>query len=69
MDKCLFTDDYLKEDLLNINSKEIIAINVDRLNIFEDGTEVTIDVLKEAGVIKNPKDGVKILGNGDLNKN
>ncbi|HOA80845.1 MAG TPA: 50S ribosomal protein L15 [Defluviitaleaceae bacterium] len=57
-----------KRGFTNINSKEIIAINVDRLNIFEDGTEVTIDVLKEAGVIKNPKDGVKILGNGDLNK-
>ncbi len=57
-----------KRGFTNINSKEIVAINVDRLNIFEDGTEVTVDYLKEAGIIKNPKDGVKILGNGDLNK-
>ncbi|HOQ16299.1 MAG TPA: 50S ribosomal protein L15 [Defluviitaleaceae bacterium] len=57
-----------KRGFTNINSKEIVAINVDRLNIFEDGTEVTVDTLKEAGIIKNPKDGVKILGNGDLNK-
>ena len=47
---------------------EIVSINVDRLNIFEDGTEVTIDALKNAGVISNPRDGVKILGNGELTK-
>lgn len=57
-----------KRGFTNRNSKEIIAINVDRLNIFEDNTVVTVDTLKEAGIIKNPKDGVKILGNGDLTK-
>ena len=50
------------------NSKDIVAINVDVLNRFEDGTVVTVETLLEAGVIKNPKDGVKILGNGDLTK-
>ncbi|MDK2788614.1 MAG: large subunit ribosomal protein, partial [Epulopiscium sp.] len=57
-----------KRGFTNRNSKEIIAINVDRLNIFEDNTVVTVDTLKEAGIIKNPKDGVKILGNGDITK-
>ena len=50
------------------NSKDIVAINVDVLNRFEDGAVVTVETLLEAGVIKNPKDGVKILGNGDLTK-
>ena len=50
------------------SSKEIVAINVDRLNIFEDGSEVTVDTLIGAGVVSNPKDGVKILGNGELTK-
>lgn len=50
------------------NSKEIIGINVDRLNIFEDGTVVTVEALKTAGIVSNPKDGVKILGNGELTK-
>ncbi len=50
------------------NSKDIIAINVDVLNRFEDGTVVTVETLLDAGVIKNPKDGVKILGNGELTK-
>ena len=50
------------------NSKEIVAINVDVLNRFEDGSEVTVATLIEAGVVKNPRDGVKILGNGELTK-
>ena len=50
------------------NSKEIVGINVDVLNRFEDGAEVTVASLIEVGVIKNPKDGVKILGNGELTK-
>ena len=50
------------------NSKDIVAINVDVLNRFEDGAVVTVESLLEAGVIKNPKDGVKILGNGELTK-
>ncbi len=50
------------------SSKNIVAINVDVLNRFEDGAEVTIESLLETGAIKNPKDGVKILGNGELTK-
>lgn len=50
------------------SSKEIVGINVDVLNRFEDGAEVTVDSLLETGIIKNPKDGVKILGNGELTK-
>ena len=51
-----------------INSKTIVGINVDRLNIFNDGDEVTVDTLIETGIVRNPKDGVKILGNGELTK-
>lgn len=50
------------------NSKEIVGINVDMLNRFDDGAEVTVTTLMEAGIVKNPRDGVKILGNGELTK-
>ncbi|MDE6024725.1 MAG: 50S ribosomal protein L15 [Lachnospiraceae bacterium] len=50
------------------NHKEIVAINISVLDRFEDGSEITVASLIEAGVIKNPKDGVKILGNGELTK-
>lgn len=50
------------------NTKIIESINVSALNKFEDGTTVTAKTLKEAGLIKNPRDGVKILGNGELTK-
>ena len=50
------------------NSKVIIGINVKVLNRFEDGTTVTVDSLIEAGIINNPRDGVKILGHGELTK-
>lgn len=57
-----------KRGFTNRNSKEIIAINVDVLNRFDDGVTVTVVSLIEAGIINNPKDGVKILGNGELTK-
>lgn len=57
-----------KRGFTNIFAKEIVAINVDKLNIFEDGTEVTPELLIETGVIGKVKDGVKILGNGELTK-
>ena len=38
------------------------------LDRFEDGAEVTVDTLVECGIVKNPRDGVKILGNGELTK-
>ncbi|MFV0520576.1 MAG: 50S ribosomal protein L15 [Lachnospirales bacterium] len=50
------------------NSKDIISINVSLLNVFEDGAVVDIDALKSKGLVSNPRDGVKILGNGDLTK-
>lgn len=57
-----------KRGFTNRNTKEIVAVNVDVLNRFEDGTTVTVDSLLEAGIIKNPGDGVKILGHGELTK-
>ena len=57
-----------KRGFTNINSKEIVAINVDTLNAFDEGTVVTVEALVEKEIIKNPKDGVKILGNGELTK-
>ena len=57
-----------KRGFTNINSKEIVAINLSVLERFEDGAEVSVASLIEAGVVKNPRDGVKILGNGELTK-
>ncbi len=57
-----------KRGFLNRNTKEIVAINMSKLEVFEDGATVTIDAMKEVGIIKNPKDGVKILGSGELTK-
>ena len=50
------------------NSKEIIGINVSALEVFDNGAEVTVDALIEQGIVSNPRDGVKILGNGELTK-
>ena len=50
------------------NSKEIVAINVSMLNVFENDAVVDIDALKAVGLISNPRDGVKILGEGDLER-
>lgn len=57
-----------KRGFTNINSKDIIAIGLDRLNAFEDGAEVTVETLMDKGIVNNPRDGVKILGNGELTK-
>ena len=57
-----------KRGFTNRNTKDIVSINITELNRFEDGAVVTIETLVESGVIKNPKDGVKILGNGELTK-
>ncbi|MCC8141092.1 MAG: 50S ribosomal protein L15 [Lachnospiraceae bacterium] len=51
-----------------INSKEIVGVNVSSLERFEDGDVVTVESLIETGIVKNPRDGVKILGNGELTK-
>ena len=50
------------------NSKEIVSVNVSALERFENDTVVTVDTLIEAGIVKNPRDGDKILGNGELTK-
>ena len=57
-----------KRGFTNRNSKDIEAVNVSALERFDNDTEVTIATLIEAGVIKDAKDGVKILGNGELTK-
>ena len=57
-----------KRGFTNIFAKEYACINVDRLNIFEDGTEITPELLLERRVIRKLHDGVKILGNGNLEK-
>ncbi len=57
-----------KRGFTNRNYKEIIGINVSALEAFENGTEVTVDTLMEVGIVSNPRDGVKILGNGELTK-
>lgn len=57
-----------KRGFTNINTKDIVAINVSDLNRFDEGSDVTVETLLENGVIKNAHDGVKILGNGELTK-
>lgn len=50
------------------NSKEIIGINIAALEVFEVGTIVSVETLMEQGIVNNPKDGIKILGSGELTK-
>ena len=50
------------------NSKTIVGINLSALERFEDGAVVSVETLVETGIVSNPKDGVKILGNGELTK-
>ena len=57
-----------KKGFTNYNRKDIVGINLDRLDAFEDGSEVTVEALMEKGIVRNPKDGVKILGNGEITK-
>ena len=57
-----------KRGFTNINSKEIVGINVSVLERFENDSVVSVETLLETGVIKNPQEGVKILGNGELTK-
>ena len=57
-----------KRGFTNIFRKEYVAINVDRLEIFEDGMTVTPVELIQYGIIKNVEDGIKILGNGEITK-
>lgn len=57
-----------KRGFKNINRKEYAIVNLETLNKFEDGAEVTPTLLVESGIIKDEKDGIKVLGNGTLNK-
>ncbi|MGK4016142.1 50S ribosomal protein L15 [Ligilactobacillus salivarius] len=57
-----------KRGFKNINRKEYTIVNLETLNKFEDGAEVTPALLVESGIIKDEKDGIKVLGNGTLNK-
>ena len=57
-----------KRGFTNRNSKDIVAINLSALEVFENEAVVSVETLIEAGIVKNPRDGVKILGNGTLTK-
>ena len=57
-----------KRGFTNRNTKVIVSINVSALERFDNDAVVTVETLIEAGVIKNPRDGVKILGDGELTK-
>jgi large subunit ribosomal protein L15 len=57
-----------KRGFTNVNRKEYATVNLDVLNRFEDGAEVTPVVLVETGIVKNEKSGIKVLANGELTK-
>ncbi|NCU18109.1 50S ribosomal protein L15 [Pallidibacillus pasinlerensis] len=57
-----------KRGFTNINRKEFAIVNLDTLNRFEDGTEVTPELLIETGIVRKEKSGIKILANGKLEK-
>ena len=57
-----------KRGFTNRNSKDIVGINVSELESFRSGSTVTVEKMIEVGLIKDARDGVKILGNGELTK-
>ena len=57
-----------KRGFTNIFAKQYVTINVSDLERFEDGTEVTAELLKETGVVSKVLDGIKVLGRGELTK-
>lgn len=57
-----------KRGFKNVNRKEYAVVNVSDLNVFENGAEVTIEALIKAGLVNKTYDGVKVLGNGTLEK-
>lgn len=57
-----------KRGFTNRNSKVIVGINLGALEVFDNGSTVSVETLIEKGIVKNPRDGVKILGNGELTK-
>ena len=57
-----------KRGFTNRNSKTIVGINISALEVFDNDAVVSVETLIEQGIVKNPRDGVKILGNGELTK-
>ncbi|MCI5583304.1 MAG: 50S ribosomal protein L15 [Anaeroplasma sp.] len=57
-----------KRGFHNISRKEYAVVNVEQLNVFEDGAVVDVEALINAGLVKNVLNGVKILGQGELTK-
>ena len=57
-----------KRGFTNRNSKDIVGINMSALEVFDNNAVVTVEALMEKGIVKNPRDGVKILGGGELTK-
>ncbi|MCM3612578.1 MULTISPECIES: 50S ribosomal protein L15 [Planomicrobium] len=57
-----------KRGFTNINRKDYAVVNLDVLNRFDEGTEITPALLIESGVVSNERSGIKILGNGSLEK-
>lgn len=57
-----------KRGFTNINRKEYAIVNLDALNVFDEGAEITPETLLKAGIIKKQLSGVKILGNGEVSK-
>ena len=57
-----------KRGFTNISRKEFAVVNLEKLNAFADGTEITPALLIESGVVKNQKSGIKVLAVGQLDK-
>ena len=57
-----------KRGFVNIFAKKYTEVKVSALNVFEDGTEITAEILKNAGIIKKINDGITVLGNGEITK-
>lgn len=57
-----------KRGFTNRNHREIVGINVSVLEVFDNGSTIDVEALIEKGIVRNPRDGVKILGNGEFTK-
>ena len=57
-----------KRGFKNISRVEYAVVNVEKLNCFEDGATVDVEAIVNAKLVKDVKDGIKILGNGELTK-
>lgn len=58
-----------KRGFTNINSRKYVTVDLAALNSrFEDGAVITVEAILESGLVKHPRDGVKVLGNGDVTK-